>query len=172
MQAWSVTASSVGNPTKASSFTTITTSGAYSAGVFSEPSFAGSYTVSTTSITINGVPFSTFTGTSAFSLTVIDPCLSAVVIASALTDFSLEAYDALASYATFSDFTYTTTTGFSSCGSFTYTASIAPSNSLSTFVVDSTNKDFSVYSGSLSQVGTYTVTLTGKLTSYTTQLAT
>lgn len=130
--------------------------------------------MSTSSVTINGATFSTFTGTSTFALTVVDPCLSAVVTAAALTSFSLKVYDALASYATFSASTYTTTTGFSACGAFTYTASIAlgtSANSISTITLDSTNRGFFVYSGSLNQVGTYSVTLTSKLTSYPSQLA-
>lgn len=80
--------------------------------------------------TIDGATFSTFTGISEFTLTVADPCLSAIVTAAALTSFTLKAYDALAEYSTFSDFSYTTATGFSSCGELTYSATIALGTSL------------------------------------------
>ena len=71
-------------------------------------------------------------------LTVVDPCLTAVITGSVPAAASFSVYDALASYSSFSSFTYTSSIGSTACGTLTYTASEAPSfgvSSLTTFAL-------------------------------------
>ena len=101
-----------------------------------------------------------------------------MVTASTVSDISLNVWDTLAYYpssgAAFSDFTDTasTTSGDPTLCSKTYSVTISPTSALTTFSLDVVTKKFQIYSGDLSQIGTYTVTLTGAVTSATTQSAT
>ncbi len=77
------------------------------------------------------------TGTTSFTLTVVDPCLSAV-IAGTVPTVNVAVYAALGSYGAFMAFSYTSSIGSTACGTIGYTASEAPPaavSSLSTFVL-------------------------------------
>jgi hypothetical protein len=98
---WSFAATSSNNPTSVINFQKISSTGLYSAGPFPDNSNAGIYNVSVTSVTINGVVYSTtstppaITNTAAtpnsFLLTAeaVDPCLTATVSASSVADISI-----------------------------------------------------------------------------------
>lgn len=73
------------------------------------------------SVALDGVSFYP-TGTTFFTLTVVDPCLSAVITTSTVPPATLTAYDALATFSTFASFTYTSSIGSTACGSFSYSA--------------------------------------------------
>ena len=96
--------------------------------------------------------------------------------ASSVAPITVDAFQASAAYSPFSGFTYVRSdTGTTNCGAFTYSVTLALGtalNLLSTFTLNTGSSDFQVYSGNLNQVGTFTATLTGALTSYPTQSAT
>lgn len=103
---WLITTTSSNKPTSAPSFQTISTSGLFSAGPFTDSATIGVYTVEVTSISLAGVAF-TPTGTALFVLTVVDPCLSALITSSAPVAASFSVYDAIASFSAFASFMYT-----------------------------------------------------------------
>lgn len=67
------------NPTAAPSFASISATGTYTTGPFFDDLAVGVYSVQMGSITLNGVTVTSFTGTSSFDLTVVDPCLSSTL---------------------------------------------------------------------------------------------
>jgi hypothetical protein len=128
-----------------SSFSTISSTGVYSAGPFTEISEVGVYSISVTAVTLNSVVVTTMIGTSSFTLSVTaNPCNNAVVIAPTPSSISLVVYTAMSAYGLYSSFTYTSTVGSTACGPFTYTASITPIASISptTFSIDTVNMNF------------------------------
>lgn len=94
-----------------------------------------------------------------------------MVTASTVANITLSVWDALAYYPAsgFTDFTDTVSnaSGDPTLCSKTYTASITPTT-LTTFILDTTLSQFQIYSGDYSQIGTYTVTLTGSVTEFPT----
>lgn len=71
-------------------------------------------------------------------LTVIDPCLTAVVYGSAPADASFSVYDdAILTYSPFTNFYYSSSIGATACGELEYTVSEAPAgvSSLTTFTL-------------------------------------
>ncbi len=108
------------------SFETISALGVFTAGPFSDTSEVGTYTIAVDSITLGGTKY-TPTGTTSFVLTVIDPCLSAVISGSAPAAASMSVYDALNTLSAFTDFSYTSLIGTTACGIIlTYAATEAP----------------------------------------------
>jgi hypothetical protein len=77
------------------------------------------------SVALAGVSFIP-TGTTSFTLTVIDPCLSAVITASTVLAATLNVYDLVSTYSSFADFTYTSTIGSTGCGLINYIATETP----------------------------------------------
>lgn len=70
-----------------------------------------------TSITVTGDGTLTYTptGTYSFVLTVIDPCLSAVITSTTVADATLFVYSST-SYSAWTLFTYTSSLGSTACG--------------------------------------------------------
>lgn len=77
------------------------------------------------SVALAGVSFIP-TGINSFTLTVIDPCLSAVITASTVPAATLNVYDLLSTDISFADFTYTSTIGSTGCGTINYIATETP----------------------------------------------
>lgn len=101
-----------------SEFRTVSPLGVFTAGPFTTPNRAGVYTVAITSITVTGDGTLTYTptGTNSFVLTVIDPCLSAVITSTTVADATLNVYSATAWYSAYTLFTYTSSLGSTACG--------------------------------------------------------
>jgi hypothetical protein len=77
------------------------------------------------SVALDGISFYP-TGTTFFTLTVVDPCLSAVITTSTVPPATLSVYDALATLSTFASFSYTSSIGLTACGSMSYSATETP----------------------------------------------
>jgi hypothetical protein len=89
------------------------------------------------SVSLDGVTFVP-TGTTIFTLVVIDPCLSAVITTYTVPSATLSVYDVQATFSTFPTFTYTSSIGSTACGIVTYIATEAPPSgfsSLTTFTL-------------------------------------
>ena len=88
--AWSVESSNTGLSE------TISSTGLFSVGPFTDYSKAGSYTISVTSVTINGVIYTSITNNNvspnSFLLTVTNPCASATVTPSTVADISVTVF--------------------------------------------------------------------------------
>lgn len=110
-----------------SSFQTISSIGDFSAGPFLNTATVGVYCVQINTIAIGDVSF-TPTGSSSFVLTVIDPCLTAVMTSSTVSDANLNVFLAQALYSTFAGITYSLSIGSTACGTVNYIASEVPSS--------------------------------------------
>ncbi len=77
------------------------------------------------SVSLDGFTFVP-TGTKMFTLTVVDPCLSAVITTTTVPSATLSVYDVVATYSNFLSFTYTSSIGSTACGTIIYTATEAP----------------------------------------------
>lgn len=131
----------------------------FSAGPFPDYTKAGVYNVSVTSLTLNGIAYSTSSITNtvaspnSFELTAVNPCVTASVTASTVDNISLQVFQASAAYSQFLEFTYVRSdSGTTDCGTFTYSVVVnlgTALNSLTTFSLNTGTKDFQVYSGNL-----------------------
>jgi hypothetical protein len=95
-------------------------------------------------------------------------CSATVITPSTVAAISLKVWDPIAYYPSsgvaYEDFndTVSTSSGNLTLCPKTYTAQITPTT-LTTFNLNTSNSRFEIYSGAYSQIGTYTVTLTGAL---------
>jgi hypothetical protein len=90
-------------------------------------------------------PYSSVTATQTFLITVVDPCLSAVITTSTVPFATLSVYDPLATFSNFPSFTYTSSIGSTACGAITYIATEAPPSGksiLTTFTLMDASLDF------------------------------
>lgn len=83
-------------------------------------------TVTSITVTGDGILTYTPTGTNSFVLTVIDPCLSAVITSTTVADATLYVYSATAWYSAYTHFTYTSSLGSTACGTIQYSATDTP----------------------------------------------
>jgi hypothetical protein len=149
-----------------SDFRTVSPLGVFTAGPFTAPYRAGVYTVTVTSITVTGDGTLTYTptGTNSFVLTVIDPCLSAVITSTTVADATLYVYSS--TYSAFTLFTYTSSLGSTACGTIQYSATDTPPSGaslLTSFSLSTYWKEFYLYTNNLNQVGVHTGKLFGTL---------
>ncbi len=70
---------------------TISASGVYSVGPNSSPILVGTYSVQISQVTLNGIMYTSFTGVSMFTLTVVDPCATTTITPNAFS--TLTAYN-------------------------------------------------------------------------------
>ena len=75
-------------------------------------------------------PYSSVTQTKTFSITVVDPCLSAV-ISGTVPSANVAVFAPLGTYSAFTAFTYTSLIGSTACGTLGYIATEATSASVS-----------------------------------------
>lgn len=96
---WTVTTTSLNNPTNIASYNSVSPAGLFSAGPFPDSSTAGIYYLTINSVTVSVVGVDTVvnaiatTPTNAFMLTVSDGCADAVITATTPTPFSLKVFD-------------------------------------------------------------------------------
>lgn len=81
-------------------------------------------------ITVKSIDYTTFADTasfpSSFSLTVLNPCLTATINSKPVANIEMYVFDASAAYSPFTEFTYFVGESATLCGSLSYTASIVP----------------------------------------------